>query len=97
MEQGIKILYSQCYADEDYIGKIDKVAAPTHKLAMPVRALQRLSVLTSLELRVHAALPCRGTNAKCSLMLGALIFVTQKHDVSFDGMLVDVSGSLDAH
>ena len=50
LEQGINIRYYQCYADEDYIGKIGKVAASTHKLAMPVRVLQRLSVLTSLEL-----------------------------------------------
>jgi hypothetical protein len=50
MEQGINIRYYQCYADEDYIGKVGRIAASSHRLAMPVRTVQRLSVLTSLEL-----------------------------------------------
>ena len=49
-ELGLNIRYYQCYADEDYIGKVGQVAASTHKLAMPKRVVQRLSVLTSLQL-----------------------------------------------
>ena len=49
-ELGLNIRYYQCYADADYIGKIGQVAASTHILAMPKRVVQRLSVLTSLQL-----------------------------------------------
>ena len=44
MDQGLNIRFYQCYFDEDYIGKVGRIAAATHKLAMPVRTLQRLAV-----------------------------------------------------
>ena len=49
-EYGINIRFYQCYGDEDYMGKVGKISAATHKLAMPTRVVQRLAVLTCLEM-----------------------------------------------
>ena len=44
IEHEVNPKYYQCYHDEDYVGKMSKIASGTHRATMPLRVLQRLKV-----------------------------------------------------